>query len=98
MRRYANIPVKRRYDGKRVFLTTHYPVIAPSPTDTIVVSNESDYLDTLAYKYFGDPTLWWIIALLNNIGKGRLSVEAGLNLRIPANVSNIIDAFNRLNR
>ena len=97
MRRYANISVTTRYDGKRVFLTTSYPIVSSSDSDIIVVSNEGDYLDTLAYKYYGDATLWWIIANVNNIGKGRLSVPTGTTLRIPTNVSAIIDQFNRLN-
>jgi hypothetical protein len=97
MKRYANIPVVSRYDGKRVYLTTSYPRIPRSSTDVFIISNETDYLDTLAYKYYGDPTLWWIIALVNNIGKGRMSVEPGLTLRIPTNINEIIDQFNRAN-
>jgi len=97
MKRYNNIPTQPRFDGKRVYKTTIYPSILPADTDVRVVTNEGDYLDTLAYKYYGDPTLYWIIAVVNKIGKGRLSVEAGLTLRIPINVNDIIDQFNRLN-
>jgi nucleoid-associated protein YgaU len=97
MRRYANIPIQTRFDGKRVYKTTIYPVVLPADTDIQVVSNEGDYLDILSYKYYGDPTLYWIIASVNKIGKGRLSVQPGLTLRIPVNVNDIIDQFNRLN-
>jgi nucleoid-associated protein YgaU len=97
MKRYSQISIQSRYDGKRVYKSTVYPSIPPSPMDTIVVSNEGDYLDTLAYKYYGDPTLYWIIANANNIGKGRMSVQPGLTLRIPSNVNDIINKFNRLN-
>lgn len=97
MKRYNNISVQNRFDGKRVYKTTIYPVIVPLPTDIQVVSNEGDYLDSLAYKYYGDPTLFWIIALANNLGKGRLSVPVGLTLRIPINVNDLIDQYNRLN-
>ena len=97
MRRYANIQVQERYDGKRVYRSTLYPPVPPSETDLIVVSNAGDFLDTLAYKYYGDPTLFWIIANVNNIGKGRFSVPAGLTLRIPTDISNIVNKFNKLN-
>jgi hypothetical protein len=97
MKRYANIPVINRYDGKRVYLTTSYPTIIPSDSDFIIITNEGDYLDTLAHTYYGDPTLWWIIAMVNNIGKGRLSIEPGLSLRIPTNVNEIVDKFNKVN-
>jgi len=97
MRRYSNIPLQSRYDGKRVYKTTIYPTIPLSNTDIQVVSNEGDYLDTLAYKYYGDPTLFWIIANVNNIGKGRMSIQPGLTLRIPTNINEIINKFNNLN-
>jgi len=97
MRRYDSIMTSIRWDGKRVYNTTTYPVIIPDSTDIQVISNEGDYLDILAYKYFGDPTLYWIIALANNLGKGRLSIPPGTNLRIPTNVNEIINQFNQLN-
>lgn len=97
MKRYDNIPTQTRWDGKLVYKTTEYPVIQPSDTDIQVISNQEDYLDALAYKYYGDPTLYWIIARANNLGKGRLSVPAGIVLRIPTDVNGIINEFNRLN-
>jgi phage tail protein X len=98
MKRYDNISTMVRWDGKRVYKTVRYPVILPRDSDVQVVSNESDYLDTLAYKYYGDPTLWFIISLANpGLGKGRLSVPPGITLRIPVDVNSIINDFNRLN-
>lgn len=97
MKRYDNIAVDTRWDGKRVYKSVTYPIINPSPTDVIVVSNEGDFLDTLAYKYYGDPTLYWIIARANNLGKGRMSVPEGLTLHIPVDVNGIVSEYNRLN-
>lgn len=98
MKRYNSTPVTKRYDGKRVFKTTQYPVITPQDSDAVVISNEADYLDSLAYTYYGDPTLWWIIALANNIGKGKMSVPPGLQLRIPVNINDILVQFHNLNQ
>jgi len=97
MKRYDNTAIQKRWDGKRTYFTTRYPIIRPSESDTIIITNESDYLDTLAYTYYNDPTLWWIIALVNNLGKGRLSVPPGLQLRIPSNINTILVEFNSLN-
>lgn len=97
MKRYESTPVKLRWDGKRVLFTTEYPKIEPSETDIIVISNDGDYLDTLAHKYYGDPTLWWVIALVNNLGKARMSVSPGLQLRIPTNINDILVNFNNIN-
>ncbi len=97
MIRYSEISIKPRWDGKRVYLTTIYPDIPPQDSDIQIITNETDYLDALAYKYYGDTTLWFIIACANNLGKGKLSVPPGITLRIPLNVNQIIDKFNRMN-
>ncbi len=76
---------------------TRYPTIQPQASDAIIISNETDYLDSLAYTYYSDPTLWWIIALANNLGKGRMSVPPGLQLRVPSNINSILTQFNSLN-
>ncbi len=97
MNRYSEISITNRFDGKRVYKSTLYPTIEESDSDVYIISNDTDYLDTLANKYYSDPSLWWIIALANNIGKGRLSVESGLQLRIPTNIGKILSEFNKLN-
>jgi len=98
MKRYSTTPVVKRYDGKRVYQTTLYPSVYSSPNDMIVIAGQGDYLDTLAFKYYKDPTLWWVIANANNIGKGRMSVEPGKQLRIPTDVVRILNEFDNLNR
>ena len=97
MKRYSTTQSGPRYDGKQVYKTTSYPTIVPLNSDLLIISNETDYLDSLSYRYYNDPTLFWIIALANNLGKGRLSVPAGLTLRIPMNVNEIINEMSRLN-
>ena len=97
MKRYDNTEIVNRFDGKRVYKTTEYPKIKPLDSDIIVISNQGDYLDSLAYKYYGDPTLYWIIALANGIGKGRLSVPP-MQLRIPVNINDILVEFHNLNQ
>jgi nucleoid-associated protein YgaU len=97
MIRYEDIPIKQRWDGKRVYQSVTYPPIPPKESDLQIISNSEDYLDSLAFKYYGDPSLYWIIGLANNLGKGRLSVPAGMTLRIPIDVGSILIAFNQLN-
>ena len=98
MRRYDKVQSYSRWDGKRVYKLAKYPSIIAQDTDIIVISQDTDYLDTLANTYYKDPTLYWIIALANNLGKGKMSVPGGLQLRIPTNVQEILAEFNRLNK
>lgn len=97
MNRYSVAKVDTRFDGKRVYKSVIYPSVSVDSSDVYVITNETMYLDTLAYKYYNDPSLWWIIALANNIGKGKLSVPVGLQLRIPGNVLKIINDYNLIN-
>lgn len=88
--------VFQRYDGKRVLRTTKYPKIPVRNNDIYIIANETDYLDSLAYKFYKDSTLWWIIAQANSI-KATLKAPTGKQLRIPQNIDTIISDFRREN-
>jgi hypothetical protein len=88
--------VKNRYDGKRVFTTTKYPVIPVNSDDIYIIATDADFLDSLADKFYKDSTLWWIIAQANSI-KGTMKPKVGQQLRIPSNVTTIVAKFNRAN-
>lgn len=98
MNRYVNNEnnIFNRYDGKRVFRTTRYPKIPTSPSDLYIIASDADFLDSLAYKYYQDATLWWVIAQANGI-KATLKAPTGVQLRIPQNIDNIILSFRREN-
>jgi hypothetical protein len=95
--RYQFTPVYKRWDGKNVYRTTYYPIIPESIDDTYIIASEVDYLDSLAKKYYGDESYWWIIAQANNLGKGKLSIPQGKQLRIPGNVSQILNNLKNFN-
>ena len=95
--RYQFTPVYKRWDGKNVYRTTYYPIIPESIDDTYIIASEVDYLDSLAKKYYGDESYWWIIAQANNLGKGKLSIPLGKQLRIPGNVSQILNNLKNFN-
>ena len=88
--------VTNRYDGKQVFFTTRYPIIPVSNSDIYITASSEDFLDSLAFKFYKDSTLWWVIAQANNI-KGTMKPKIGQQLRIPKNIDSIIARFNRAN-
>lgn len=98
MNRYTSSEnnVFKRYDGKRVFRTTRYPKIPVNINDLYMVASETDYLDSLAYKFYKDSTLWWVIAQANGI-KATLKAPTGVQIRIPQNIDDIITRFQREN-
>lgn len=89
---YKTIDKKPYYKGKL------YPDIPYTDTDDYIITNIGDRLDLLAYNYYKDPELWWIISVANNhITKGSMFPAPGLQLRIPTNVTNVLRSFNELN-
>ena len=94
MNRYSNITKIRNTNefvgtlGDLYYETVNYPEVRPS-----------DRLDRLAFQFYGDVTLYWIIALANpnTQGLGSLFIPVGTQLAIPTNISGFIDSYNRLN-
>jgi nucleoid-associated protein YgaU len=86
-------------DTKKKYLeSTIYPKIKPTNEDTYIISTQSDRLDLLASKYYGNTMYWWVIAVANNLNDASLSIEVGKQLRIPANLTQILNEFERINR
>jgi len=91
--RYQNNPTKKTIDGKEVYQSKIYPNIELRDTDIYVATELGDRLDTLAFQFFGDSSLWWIIASANNIHNGVIGLTEGTILRIPEAYISIIRDF-----
>lgn len=79
--------------NRRVIETTVFPVIPRREDDVYVYSVKGDRLDLIAYDYYGDATLWFIIASVNNLGHGSLALPPGIQLRIPASPDEFLTAM-----
>ena len=98
MNRYDNTPIKITSQGKRFYKQKFYPNIPLSDTDEYVITTIGDRLDNLAYSYYRDSTLWWIISIANNnITKGSIFPEPGTQLRIPTNLNAVLSLYNQYN-
>ena len=96
MKRYATTRQKIDKSGIRVYSTTYYPEIRISDGDSFMYPIEGERLDNLANKYYGDTTLWWIIAKANGL-KCKPALSSDEIIRIPGNISSIIEKFQNLN-
>ena len=97
MNRYQNISLTK-IDGKQLLKTVRYPEIPLSENDLYIVTNQGDRFDTLAYKFYNDETLWWIISIANdNVKQNSLVTPEGIQLRIPTNIAEIIQKYNSIN-
>ena len=96
--RYDNNVINKNSDGKRYYKGKIYPDIPYLATDNYVITTIGDRLDTLAYNYYGDPGLWWIISVANNnITKGSIFPSPGIQLRIPIDINYVLQLFDELN-
>ena len=91
MSRYDHTVVKHRPDGKRVLKPTMYPKIPIQDSDVFIYPKFGDRLDTLAQKYYEDTSLWWIIAKANNLDEAHIGLEVDKQIRIPINITFIIN-------
>lgn len=92
--RYTNNKTKKLKDGRTVYSSKIYPQIPLRDDDVYVATETGDRLDTLAYEYYNDSTLWWIIASANNLHDAPLGLKDGTILRIPQNYIQILSNFN----
>lgn len=98
MTRYDNKTILKTPDGKSYIRGKQYPNIPLSESDVYVITTVGDRLDLLAYSYYRDINLWWIIAAANNnITKGSMFPIPGTQLRIPTDLSSVLRLFNQFN-
>ena len=84
MDRYQFTPIVQDSGSlKQMYGATYYPVIEATSNDIYLNPHIGMRLDNLAYEYYGDAGLWWVIAIANNIGKGTLTITEQMQLRIP---------------
>jgi hypothetical protein len=98
MSRYRFTGIKiDKVTGNRVMKTTLYPEIRINDGDIFVYPIDGDRLESLAHRYYGDSTLWWIIAKANNIRDGSFGLPPTEKLRIPGNVQQITQDLQKIN-
>jgi hypothetical protein len=86
-----------KYTKKKYLSSVLYPKIKPNDNDLYIISQQGDRLDILADKYYNDSSFWWIIAVANNLNDASLSIEPGTQMRIPSNVSKILNDLEKIN-
>jgi hypothetical protein len=89
MSRYFETPLRTRENsktGKSItsYSTTIYETVEEKDSDIRILSTDGDRCDLLAQRFYGDSSLWWFIARVNNLKT--MNVPAGTSLRIPAQV------------
>lgn len=82
--------------GTTVYTSILYPTIPTSDDDIYIITKETDRLDMLAYRYYSDTTMWWVIAQANNI-RGTFNIEPNQQIRIPMDLTAVYNELVKLN-
>tara|TARA_B100002003_G_scaffold205103_1_gene198335 strand:- start:173 stop:472 length:300 start_codon:yes stop_codon:yes gene_type:complete len=88
--RYKHTKMKKNKEGRRVFRPTMYPSIPIRDSDIFIYPRFGDRLDVLAFKYYKDVSLWWIIAKANGLDAAHIGLEVDNQIRIPTNIQPIL--------
>ena len=98
MSRYDFTGIKIDKDtGNRVLKSTLYPEIKIEDGDQFVYPIDGDRVENIAYRYYGDSTLWWIITKANGIRDGSFGLKPDVKIRIPGNVPQIMSDLRAIN-
>ena len=81
MSRYKGT-TRQKKNNKSSYSTTIYKKVEEKNTDSYFIATQGDRCDVLANRFYGDSTLWWFIAKVNNLTTN--NIPAGTSLRIPA--------------
>ena len=91
--RYTKSKIVKNHKGKRILESIELNTVPKSAQDTFIKPSSNERLDKIAYQYYGDTNYWWVIALVNNLGKGTLYVPQNMTLRLPYNPTEIMDRY-----
>ena len=79
--RYSKSRLIEKQKGVQSRSTSIYPEIPERDSDIYVITQIGDRLDTLAFDFYKNPHMWWVIAKANNLTQ--MNIPNGTSLRIP---------------
>ena len=90
MSRYNNTILLKTSRGREYYGSTKYPSPPLSSDDLYVITQEGDRFDQLAFQYYGDASLWWVISSSNPaLEQNSYFPPVGIQIRIPTNLASI---------
>jgi hypothetical protein len=93
--RYINIPITRlNATGSLFFQTNIYPTIQPTDSDYYIITTAEDRLDLIAFDFYQDSSLWWVIASANALPGDSIYPPIGIQLRIPTDIQTVLNQYN----
>jgi hypothetical protein len=85
--------------GDLYYNTVSYPEVGARESDIYVETEFGDRLESLAFQFYGDTTLYWIISIRNpnKVNFGSVFLTPGSIIAIPVDIGGIVDSYVNLN-
>jgi len=83
----------QRYNNNQSFVTPPLRKIIPSQTDILHTLKMGERIDNLAYKYYKDSNLSWVIMYGNTQYDNEFEMQYGDVIRIPFPINRIFDQW-----
>tara|TARA_A100001201_G_scaffold117693_1_gene101296 strand:- start:316 stop:585 length:270 start_codon:yes stop_codon:yes gene_type:complete len=80
MSRYDSVKVYKNNNVQSIG-TSYLPNYEEDNSDILLIATDGDRCDLLAKQFFGDESLWWFVASVNNLKTN--NIKAGTQIRIP---------------
>ena len=80
MSRYSNVKLSKDKNVSSIG-TGYLPKFEEKNSDILLIATDGDRCDLLAQEYYGDNSLWWFVASVNNLKSN--NIKAGTQLRVP---------------
>ena len=71
-------------DGYEFWDMLEFPTFPERPDDTVYRVRGGDRMDLIASNVYGDPILWWVIAVVNDLDLVPTDLKEGSILKIPS--------------
>lgn len=85
-------------DGRTYVSNPIYPTIPYHEEDIYIIAAVGDRYDLLAKRFYDNGSYWWVIASANTSKRDSLTVEPGIQLRIPHELEKALQQFEEVNR
>jgi|TARA_R110001592_G_scaffold335308_1_gene619980 hypothetical protein len=101
--RLSKIQIKKDINtNNRYYKNIEYLPILEDINDIYIISKGTDRLDLLAFDYYKNSQLWWVISKANpdKVKRDSFFLNPGVQIRIPSpsNISVIYEDFKLLNK
>jgi len=84
MIRYINPPkINKTEEGKRYYSTVIPKTIALNEFSQQYIAKIGDRWDNIAYKFYGNPARWYLLAQANDAVNGSIFIKPGTVIKIP---------------